>query len=509
MTLRRVGVKFTGKSREEGCIRLAHYIGIDIGTSAIKAVITDSAQNVVAERDAPLGISRPKPLWSEQNPADWWAAVSGVLDGFAASVPQLMGRVQAIGLSGQMHGAVLLGAALTPLRPAMLWNDARTGAQARELAIKHPHLAQRLGVMPMPGLTAPKIPWLAVHEPQILAKLHKILLPKDYIRLQLTGALVTDMSDAAGTWWLDQARRDWDDEALGIAGLSRAQMPDLVEGNAVSGYVRDDLARRWGFRSKVPVAGGGGDAAAGAVGVGAINHGDAFVSMGTSGQLYVATRDYRPAPAMMVHAFCHALPQRWSQMGAMLSAASCLTWAATMMGEDVTELAQAVEAAYAGPTSLLFLPYLTGERTPHNNPDAKGVLFGLTPDSGKLEVAQAVMEGVAFSFADAALSLAQSGTRIDRVGAIGGGARSLLWLQMLANVLDVPVVRYAASARGPAFGAARLARLCATGEAPEDICTAPPVDLVVQPDARLVAAYQPRLERYRRLYVALKGEFEG
>lgn len=488
---------------------MAHYIGIDIGTSAIKAVITDSSQNVVAERDFALAISRPHPLWSEQNPADWWAGVEAVLDGFAATVPKLMARVEAIGLSGQMHGAVLLDARNQPLRPAMLWNDARTGKEARELARKYPQLPEIVGVLPMPGLTAPKIPWLALHEPQILEQLKTVIMPKDFIRLQLTGALATDMSDAAGTWWLDQARRDWSDESLGAVGLDRSKMPRLVEGNAVSGHVRDDLARRWGLRQNVPVAGGAGDAAAGAVGIGAINHGDAFVSLGTSGQLYVATRDYRPAPATMVHAFCHALPGRWSQLGAMLSAASCLTWAAALTGSDVTELAQAVEAAYTGPTNLLFLPYLTGERTPHNDPHAKGVLFGLTPDSGKLAVAQAVMEGVAFSFADAAHSLAQSGTRIDRVGTIGGGARSLLWLNMLANVLDVPLVRYAASARGPAFGAARLARLCATGEAAEAVCTAPPVECEVRPDSRLVAAYKPRIERYRRLYQAVKQEFVG
>ena len=488
---------------------MAHYIGIDIGTSAIKAVITDSAQNVVAERDFALGISRPHPLWSEQNPADWWKGVEAVLDGFHAEWPQLMGRVAAIGLSGQMHGAVLLDADNQPLRPAMLWNDARTGKEASELLRKNPGLPAIVGVMPMPGLTAPKIPWLAVHEPQILDRLKMVVLPKDFIRLQLTGTLATDMSDAAGTWWLDQARRDWSDDSLRAVGLDRSKVPELVEGNAVSGHVRADLARRWGLRPGLPVAGGAGDAAAGAVGIGAINHGDAFVSLGTSGQLNVATRDYRPSPETMVHAFCHALPGRWSQMGAMLSAASCLTWAAALTGSDVTELARAAEAAYTGPTNLLFLPYLTGERTPHNDAAAKGVLFGLTPDSGKLEVAQAVMEGVAFSFADAARSLAQSGTRIDRVGAIGGGARSLLWLQLLANVLDVPLVRYAASARGPAFGAARLARLCATGEAPEAICTAPPVECEVKPDARLVAAYRPRVERYRRLYQAVKQEFVG
>ena len=488
---------------------MTYYLGIDIGTSAIKAVITDSAQNVVAERDAPLGISRPKPLWSEQSPADWWTAVSGVLDAFHAGHPLLLAKVAAIGLSGQMHGAVLLDNANQPLRAAMLWNDSRAGSEAAALARRHPHLPAIVGVMPMPGFTAPKFPWLAKHEPQILEKLKTVLLPKDFIRLQLTGELATDMSDAAGTWWLDQARRDWCDEALASVGLSRAAMPKLVEGSAISGYLRADLARRWGFAANVPVAGGAGDAAAGAVGVGAINHGDAFVSLGTSGQLYVATKDYRPAPETMVHAFCHALPGRWSQLGCMLSAASCLTWAAQVTGEDVTELSQATEAAYAGPSRLLFLPYLTGERTPHNDANAKGVLFGLTPDSGKLQVAQAVMEGVAFSFADAAASLSDSGTAVSQVGAIGGGARSDLWLRMLANVLNMPVVRYQASARGPAFGAARLARLSVTGEALEAVCSTPPAEWVAEPEKSMVEAYQPRVERYRQLYQAVKSEFEG
>ena len=486
---------------------MAHYLGIDIGTSAIKAVIVDEVQHAVAECDAALAISRPHPLWSEQNPVDWWQGVQAVLDSFAASHPRQFSDIAAIGLSGQMHGAVLLDDANLPLRPAMLWNDARTGPQARVLAEKHPNLARRVGVLPMPGLTAPKIPWLAANKPDVLARLRHVILPKDYVRLQLTGGLVTDMSDAAGTWWLDQARRDWCDEALAAVGLTRQQMPRLVEGSAISGHLRDDLARRWNLRPGIPVAGGAGDAAAGAVGIGAINHGDAFVSLGTSGQLNVATSDYRPAPETMVHAFCHALPGRWLQMGAMLSAASSLAWAARLLGADVGLLARDVEEAYKGPTSLLFLPYLTGERTPHNDADAKGVLFGLTPDSGRLEVAQAVMEGVAFSFADAAHSLAQSGTHIGQVGAVGGGARSRLWLQMLANVLNVPVVRYEASARGPAFGAARLARLCVGGEAPEAICTAPPIDISVLPDAALVEAYRPRVERYRRLYRAVKGEF--
>ena len=486
---------------------MAHYLGLDIGTSAVKAVVIDEAQTVIVEAEAALGTSRPHPGWSEQNPQDWWRAVATVLDEFHAKVPRVMPRIAAIGLSGQMHGAVLLGADMQPLRPAMLWNDSRTGAEAATLAQDHPDVPALVGVLPMPGLTAPKIPWLAAHEPAVLAKLHKIILPKDYIRLQMTGECVTDMSDAAGTWWLDQARRDWCDAALAATGLARAQMPRLVEGNAVAGHLDRELALRWGLRPGIPVAGGGGDAAAGAVGIGAINPGDAFLSLGTSGQLFVTTLDYRPAPADMVHAFCHALPGRWFQMGAMLSAASCLAWAAEMFGVSAQVLAQEAQTASLRPSSLLFLPYLTGERTPHNDPNAKGVLFGLTPSTTRADITQAIMEGVAFSFADARDALAKSGTPVERAGVIGGGTRSQLWLQTISDVLGIELVRYRASARGPAFGAARLAMLAATGADPAQVCTPPEIDGTIVPRADMTLAYAPRIERYRHLYQALKPEF--
>ena len=486
---------------------LAHYLGIDIGTSAVKAVIVNEAQGAVAEAELALAVQRRHPGWSEQNPQDWWRAVENVLDELRAKVPRVMPRIEAIGLSGQMHGAVLLGADMQPLRPAMLWNDARSGAEAERLAQDNPDLPGIVGVVPMPGLTAPKIPWLARHEPEILEKLHKIILPKDYIRLQMTGECITDMSDAAGTWWLDQARRDWCDAALAATGLTRAQMPRLVEGHAVAGHLSRDLALRWGLRPGIPVAGGGGDAAAGAVGIGAINPGDAFLSLGTSGQLFVTTPDYRPAPADMVHAFCHALPGRWFQMGAMLSAASCLAWAADVFGVSAEVLAQEAQASYLGPSSLLFLPYLTGERTPHNDPNAKGVLFGINPATTRAEITQAIMEGVAFSFADARDALAQSGTLVERAGVIGGGTRSQLWLQIISDLLGIELVRYRASARGPAFGAARLAMLAATGADPARVCTPPEIEGTIVPRFAVTLAYAPRIQRYRRLYRALKPEF--
>ena len=483
-----------------------HFIGIDVGTSAVKAVLVDSAQEIVAEVEVPLVTSRPQPGWSEQHPDLWWQAVERVLASFHGRQAALVARVGAIGLSGQMHGAVMLDSALTPLRPAILWNDSRSGAEAEALARLFPDLARETGVMPMSGLTAPKLDWLAHHEPDLRAKLAMLMLPKDYVRLKLTGTCITDMSDAAGTWLLDEARRAWSPAALAALKIRESQLPRLVEGNAAASIILPALAARFGLAEGVIVAGGAGDAAAGAVGIGAIKDGDAFLSLGTSGQLFVTTSAFRPAPDLMVHAFCHALPGRWLQMGAMLSAASSLAFATDLFQCEVTVLlAEAEAAAPAGP--LLFLPYLTGERTPHNDPDARGVLFGLTPATSRGEVVRAIMEGVAFSFADARDCLAQSGTYITEAGVIGGGARSPLWLQILSDVLDLPLVRYDASARGPAFGAARLARLALTHEAPETVCTAPKISGRVTPHPREVEAYARRLPHFRGLYQALKSQF--
>jgi xylulokinase len=406
-----------------------------------------------------------------------------------------------------MHGAVLLASDNTPLRPAILWNDGRSFREAQEIGERHPELAHITGVIPMPGFTAPKLLWLARHEPETFRYVSKVILPKDYIRLKLTGTLVTDMSDAAGTWWLDEARRDWSDEALAATGLGRDHMASLVEGSQASGTVRAEIARQWGLRPDVVVAGGAGDAAAGAVGLGAIEDGSAFISLGTSGQLFVTTETFSPAPEAVVHSFCHAVPGRWFQMAAMLNGASCLSWAAHLLKRDIGELLRETEAAYKGPSSLLFLPYLTGERTPHNDPYARGAFFGLSPETHRTDLVQAVLEGVAFSFADAKRALAQAGTTLTHAGMIGGGSKSAFWARIFANVLNVPIVRYRGSDKGPAFGAARLARLAITGEAPEKVCTAPDVLETIAPETRLVDLYEARIEAFRSLYQALGPEF--
>jgi xylulokinase len=484
-----------------------HYLGIDVGTSAVKAILVDERQATVAEADVALPISRPQDLWSEQDPEAWWQAVQAALDQLLAKDAAALADVRGIGLSGQMHGAVLLDAANRPLRPAILWNDGRSFREAQELGAEHPGLARTMGVIPMPGFTAPKLLWLARLEPETFRAVRKVLLPKDYIRLQLTGAIVTDMSDAAGTWWLNEANRDWSDEALAATGLTRNHMPSLVEGSQASGNVRPAIAQRWNWRSDVVVAGGAGDAAAGAVGLGAIRDGSAFISLGTSGQLFVTTETFSPAPEALVHSFCHALPGRWFQMAAMLNGASCLAWAAALLKRDIGELLHETETAYSKPSDILFLPYLAGERTPHNDPHARGVFFGLSPDTRQVDLAQAVLEGVAYSFADAKQALEQAGTPLTQAGIIGGGSKSRFWTRIFASVLDIPIMRYEGSDKGPAFGAARLARLTVTGETPEDVCTAPAVLETIVPEPRLVELYQPRIQAFRSLYRSLKPEF--
>ncbi|WP_018184029.1 xylulokinase [Kaistia granuli] len=484
------------------------YIGIDIGTSAVKALLVDENQAVLAETDVPLAISRPHPLWSEQDPEDWWLAVEAALGRLRATAPAGFAATVAIGLSGQMHGAVLMNEADRVLRPAILWNDGRSHAECAELEHRVPDLGQIAGVPAMPGFTAPKLLWVARHEPEIFASVAHVLLPKDYIRFRLTGDHVSEMSDAAGSLWLDEANRRWSPEVVGATGLDPAVMPRLVEGSDAAGTLAPSVAAALGLKAGVIVAGGAGDAAAGGIGIGAIDEGDAFISLGTSGQYFVVNESYRPHPAAYVHTFAHALPARWFQMAAMLNGASALAWAASVVGEtDIGKLLDRVEATPVKNNELIFLPYLAGERTPHNDPHARGVFFGLDPATETVDLIRAVLEGVAFSFADAQAALAAAGTRPVRMGAIGGGAKSALWMKMFADVLGVQIVLHEGGAKGPAFGAARLAILAATGGQPARVCTAPPIHTTIDPDPAATERYQPKIERFRRLYCALRPEF--
>ncbi len=480
------------------------FLGIDIGTSSVKALLADEAGAVAAQASAPLTVSRPKPNWSEQAPADWWQAVNQAV---LALDPKLRAKTRAVGLSGQMHGAVLLDGADRPLRPAILWNDGRSAAACAELEAAESHSREITGNIAMPGFTAPKLVWARRHEPDVFAATKMVLLPKDYIRLLLTGEKASDMSDASGTLWLDVARREWSEEMLAASGLSLSHMPSLVEGSEATGRLREEVATAWGM-DRVPVAGGGGDNAASAVGVGAIGEGDAFLSLGTSGVLFVAGRTFRPNTKRAVHAFCHALPGLWHQMSVMLSAASCLDWAARATGAtDAGALMQAIESRGRMDGGEVFLPYLSGERTPHNDPSARGVLYGLEHDSDAAAIGQAVIEGVAFAAADGLAALAEAGTDVGQVTVIGGGARSPWWGRVLAAALQKPLAYRDASDVGAAYGAARLARLCVSGEEAAAVCTAPPVRELVEPRADDVEILAPKLARFRRLYRNLRDEF--
>jgi xylulokinase len=484
------------------------FIGIDLGTSAAKVLLVDDRQTVRASAEVKLATSHPTPLASEQDCDDWWRAVEEALGRIAAEAPEAMADVAAIGLSGQMHATVLLDAADRPLRPAMLWNDGRAHAEADELKRLGPELAAELGVPALSGFTAPKLLWLARHEPALFARTRSLLLPKDYIRLHLTGERATDPSDAAGTWLLDEARRTWSARAIAAIGLDPALLPRLVEGSEPSGIVRPEIARRFGMRAGVIVAGGGGDTMVGGVGIGAVEDGRAFVGLSTSAQIFVAANAHRPAPERLVHAFCHAIPGRWCQMAALLNGASVLAAVAHLLGDaPLPDLLAEAEAGYKGPSRLLVLPYLSGERTPHDDPYARGVIFGLTGATTRAELVQAALEGVAFSLADGRDALAAGGTLVASAGVIGGGARSRFWTQMIANVLNIPLRRFAGGERGPAFGAARLARLSLGGEASPDVLAEPPVTETVEPDASLADAYRPRIDTFRRLYQALRPEF--
>jgi xylulokinase len=485
------------------------YLGIDLGTSELKVVLLNPNGHIVASHGVPLDISRPQSHCSEQDPADWWSATCEAVRALADKEATAFGQVRAVGLSGQMHGAVLLDEQGGVLRPAILWNDTRSSAECTQMMERLPSLTAVAGNLAMPGFTAPKVLWVRTHEPLAYEQIAKVLLPKDYLRFRMTGEYVSDMSDAAGTLWLDVARRDWSDELLQLTGLTRGQMPRLVEGSAPSGVLSPEVAHGWGLGKHVVVAGGAGDNAASAVGIGAIRAGDGFVSLGTSGVMFVVTDRFRPNPDSAVHAFCHALPQRWHQMTVMLSAASCLRWVTHLVGaRDEASLLERIGAMSQSQQlrAPLFLPYLGGERTPHNDVFVRGVFYGLEHETDSAALGYSVLEGVAFGMADGLAALKAAGTQVESLGLVGGGARSSFWARLHATVLGLEIRVLAGSEAGGALGAARLGWL-ADGGAESDVCTPPATAGRFDPDEQLRPALMERYERFRDIYLALRPVF--
>jgi len=479
------------------------YLGLDLGTSGVKAMLIDGDQKIVGSANGSLDVSRPHPGWSEQDPAHWVRAAEEAIAGLKAAHPKELAAVSGIGLSGQMHGATLLDADDKVLRPCILWNDTRSHVEAAALDAD-PRFRALTGNIVFPGFTAPKLAWVAKHEPEIFGKVRWVLLPKDFLRLWLTGEHMSEMSDSAGTSWLDTGKRKWSPDLLAATGLTEKQMPTLVEGTEVAGVLRGELASKWGMSGNVVLAGGAGDNAASACGMGTVSDGAAFVSLGTSGVLFAANGSYLPKPESAVHAFCHALPNTWHQMGVILSATDALNWHSEITGKSPADLTTELGDALKAPSGVTFLPYLSGERTPHNDAAIRGAFIGLGHESSRVVLTQAVLEGVSFAIRDSLEALRSAGTRIARVTAIGGGSRSRYWLASIATALGVAVDLPADGDFGAAFGAARLGLIAATGADPVAVCSAPKTAGTIEPVAAFAGAYEEAYGRYRALYPAIK-----
>lgn len=488
---------------------MAYFLGIDASTTGVKALLVDETGDVVSTATTEIPLSTPRPLWSEQDPADWWR-------GAANSIRQVLaetGRgqeVAAVGMTGQMHGLTILDEAGQVLRPALLWNDQRTGAQCDEIRqrLGKKRLIELTGNDALTGFTAPKILWVRENEPETYARIRHILLPKDYVRFRLTGAYATDRAGAAGTLLLDIKSRDWSREVLQALDIPAGWLPPTHEGPQVTSYVSDEAAAAIGLKAGIPVVAGGGDQSAQAVGVGAVQPGIIALTLGTSGVVFASAAEPFIEPEGRLHAFCHAVPNRWHMMGVMLSAAGSLRWYRDTLAPGVdydTLLAPAAEVP-AGSEGLLFLPYLTGERTPHPDPLARGAFAGLTVRHGQPHMTRAVLEGVAFGLRDSFELMKSAGlTDIKQVRVSGGGAKSPLWRQILADVLNVELVTVNTT-EGAAYGAALLAGVGAGAWPDVDTACQASVHITGSnpPQAEVASKYEQSYNLYRQLYPALK-----
>ena len=477
-------------------------LGLDVGTGGARTVAVDESGNVVAEASSEYPLHSPRPGWTEQDPEDWWEGAKEALGKVATEVED---EVVGLGLTGQMHGSVFLDSEDGVIRPALLWNDQRTQAQCEKIteAVGEERLIELAGNPALTGFQAPKILWLRDEEPENYARVSSILLPKDYVRLRLTGEHATDASDAAGTLLLDVKERDWSEEILDSLEMPAGWMPKVYEGSESTGELNEDIAEELGLPPGIPVAAGGGDNAAAAVGVGVVERGLLSSSVGTSGVLFAVSAGFAPDPSGRIHAFCHAVPGGYHLMGVTLSAGGSLSWWRDATGADYDDLVQAASEVPPGAEGLLFLPYLSGERTPHLDPQARGAFLGLTTRHGIPHMTRAVMEGVIFSLRDSLEIMRELDVPVEQVRATGGGARSALWRQLQADIYGLPIHRTTAD-EGPAHGAALLSGVAAKvyRDVDEACSTVRLREEVTEPDPERNRAYEEYYEVYRSLYPA-------
>jgi xylulokinase len=486
-------------------------LGIDVGTGGTRAVLLDQAGRVLGAATAEHAeMASPQLGWAEQDPRDWWRAARVSIEECLTAAGVTGAEVSAIGLSGQMHGLVLLDAAGEVVRPALLWCDQRTEEECREITerVGAKRLIELAANPALTGFTLPKIWWVREHEPALWSRVRSIMLPKDYVRFKLTGARATDVADASGTLLFDVVRRRWSAEMLEASDLRAEILPEVFESPEITGRVTKDGARASGLRDGTPVVAGGGDQAAGAVGMGIVAPGNVSATIGTSGVVFAATSDPVVEPKGRIHTFCHAIPGRWHVMGVTQGAGLSLRWFRDQFAAGASYDALMIEAAAApaGSDGLLWAPYLMGERTPHLDPNARGALVGLTAQHTRAHVVRAILEGVAFSLRDTFTIFRELGVPLKSIRLGGGGARSYLWQQIQADIYGMPVDLVAAE-EGAAYGAALLAG-AGTGVWPsvDAACeTAVRVAKRVEPIAENVELMNRRYQEYRKLYPALRG----
>ncbi len=479
------------------------YLGIDLGTSGVKVLIMSEDQQIIASTNQSLTVSRPASGWSEQDPQSWILATAAAFDELAASRPDAIRQVKAIGLSGQMHGATMLDETDNPVAPCILWNDTRSHAEAARLDAT-PGFRELTGNIVFPGFTAPKLAWMQNNKPELFEKIRKVLLPKDYLRLWLTGDHVSDYSDSAGTSWLDVGKRVWSPDLLAATGLDLSHMPALAESTESTGTIRKELVERWGFSADVIVAGGAGDNAASAIATGIVGEGDAFISLGTSGVIYAAIDSYRPLPQSAVHTFCHSTANHWCHMAVILATTDALNWYANLVGSKAADLTRALGDEITAPGSTMFFPYLGGERTPHNDASIRGAFIGLSHPDDRAVLTRAVLEGISYAFKDGIKALEAAGTNLSRLIAVGGGSSSDYWLSLLATILDKQIDRPEDGDFGGAFGAARMGLVAATKGNPSDLCKMPAIEKSIYPNKALQDSFEPVYARYAAAYSSLK-----
>jgi xylulokinase len=476
------------------------FIGVDVGTTGVKTIAISPNGEVIARAEEGYPLSTPRQGWSEQDPQDWWRATQATLEAMTAAGVREVGG---IGLSGQMHGLVCLDEHDRVLRPAILWNDQRTGAECAEIEqrVGLQRLIQLTGNRALTGFTAPKLLWLRRHEPEVYSRIAHILLPKDYVRLRLTGERAIDVADASGTLLFDVAQRRWSEEVIKALEVNPSWLPRVLESPEVSGRTAGGVA----------VAAGAGDQAAAALGVGVDKPGPLSVVLGTSGVVFAALPAFAADPEARVHAFCHAVPGAWHAMGVMLSAAGSMQWFRDELAAGVSfaELDAEAAGSVPGGEGLIFLPYLAGERTPHADPDARGAFVGLSVRHDRGALVRAVLEGVAYGLRDSLELLTALGVRADAGRASGGGARSRLWLQVVASVLGLPL-ELTVLEEGSAYGAALLGGVAggAFGDVHQAVDSCVRVREVIEPDRAWQEAYVGGYERYRELYPALRTHFQ-